>query len=50
MEAIFVNIELEKDTKAYMLFGDLLVVGPVCPFLGKVHIENSYGKLGVFSF
>ncbi|MGG3889616.1 hypothetical protein [Metabacillus fastidiosus] len=45
MAAIFINIELEKDTKSYMLIGGLLVKGPVCPFLSKFHIKNSYRKL-----
>lgn len=50
METVFVNAALEKEVKSYMLLGDLLTMGPVCPFLSKIHMKNSYRKLFVFLF
>ena len=48
METVFVNVE--KEVKAYRLLGDLLTTGLVCPFLSKLHMENSYRKLFAFLF
>ena len=46
MGTIFKN-EVLIEAKSYMLLGGLLVMGPVCPFLSKLHIENSNRKLFV---
>lgn len=48
MEAVFRRIATE--VKSYLHLGDLLSIGPVCPFLSKLHIENGYRKLFVFLF
>ncbi|WP_195891664.1 hypothetical protein [Bacillus ndiopicus] len=45
METVFTNVELTKEAKSYLLLGGVLVTGPVCPFLSKLHIENSDRKL-----
>ncbi|MGF9964566.1 hypothetical protein [Bacillus rhizoplanae] len=45
METVFTNVAFEKEVKAYLLLGDLLATGPVCPFLGKLHMGNSDRKL-----
>lgn len=45
METVFTNVVMEKDVKSYMLLGGLLAKGPVCPFLGKLHMGNSDRKL-----
>ncbi|MDQ0273364.1 hypothetical protein [Cytobacillus purgationiresistens] len=50
METVFTNVVFKKEVKAYLLLGGLLVTGLVCPFLGKLHMENSYRKLFVFLF
>ncbi|MDH5159557.1 hypothetical protein [Heyndrickxia oleronia] len=41
MDSVFVMSQLEEMVKAPRLLGDLLVKGLVCPFLSKLHIENS---------
>ncbi|AVF23560.1 hypothetical protein ABNB59_04950 [Paenibacillus larvae] len=46
METVFRSVE--KEVKSYLHLGDLLATGSVCPFLSKLHIENSYRKLFVF--
>lgn len=46
MEAVFRRIATE--VKSYLHLGDLLSMGPVCPFLSKLHIETSDRKLFVF--
>lgn len=46
METVFKN-EVLKEAKSYMLLGKLLVMGPVRPFLSKLHMENSDRKLFV---
>ncbi|MGG3889618.1 hypothetical protein [Metabacillus fastidiosus] len=48
METVFVN--MEKEVKSHRLLGDLLTTGSVCPFLSKLHMENSYRKLFAFLF
>ncbi|MFO1443648.1 hypothetical protein KDN24_10570 [Bacillus sp. Bva_UNVM-123] len=50
MKTVFANVALEKEVKSHMLLGDLLATGPVCPFLSKLHMENSYRKLFAFLF
>ncbi|WP_193747685.1 hypothetical protein [Neobacillus niacini] len=48
METVIKSIATE--VKSYLHLGDLLATGPVCPFLSKLHIDNSYRKLFVFLF
>ncbi|WP_340639797.1 hypothetical protein [Bacillus atrophaeus] len=38
MEAVFRRIATE--VKSYLHLGDLLSMGPVCPFLSKLHIRD----------
>ncbi|GIN19417.1 hypothetical protein J1TS3_05510 [Siminovitchia fordii] len=48
MGTVFRRIATE--VKSYLHLGDLLSMGPVCPFLSKLHIETSYRKLFVYLF
>ncbi len=48
METVFRSIALE--VKSFLQLGDLRTTGLVCPFLSKLHMENSFRKLFVFLF
>ncbi|GGA29309.1 hypothetical protein [Psychrobacillus lasiicapitis] len=48
METVFRRIATE--VKSYLHIEDILLTGPVCPFLSKLHIETSYRKLFVYLF
>ncbi len=48
MGTVFRRIATE--VKSYLHLGDLSSMGPVCPFLSKLHIETNYRKLFVFLF
>ncbi|MED3573100.1 hypothetical protein [Cytobacillus praedii] len=48
MEAVFRSIA--EEVKSFLQLGDLRAKGVVCPFLSKLHMENSSRKLFVFLF
>ncbi len=48
METVISSIA--EEVKSFLQLGDLRATGLVCPFLSKLHMENSFRKLFVSLF